>query len=163
MPKRVTRYGITAVKEKIAALESMRSEALKSAGEAAQEDPNSYHDNFSYEEGMRMADLLARQIDALQDVLKGAVEVPLPTVVKQVSIGHVVTIEQAGCEPESFLVCGDGEGGVFQDACSASSPLGQALLGMNVGESREVSLPGRSWTVTVQAIRHASSADFRLG
>ena len=141
MSKRITRFGVEAVWDKIAALESKRSESLRSAGEAAQEDPNSYHDNFSYEEGMRLADLLARQIYALQEVLKGAVEVPLPEVTDEVSIGHVVTIEQQGCEPEPLLVCGDGEGGVFQDACSASSPLGRVLLGMKIGESRKSPFP----------------------
>jgi transcription elongation GreA/GreB family factor len=162
MSKLMTRFGIEAIRQKVLALESKRSESLKSAGEAAQDDPNSYHDNFTYEEGMRMADLLARQIHALQEILRGAVEVPLPGGVDRVGIGHVVTLEQEGCEPESLLVCGDGEGGVFEDACSAASPLGRALLGMRAGETRTVSLPNRRTAVTVRAIRPGTPADFRV-
>jgi len=159
--KQITKFGFDAIQKRIYALQEKREAALAEAGAAAQDDPNSYHDNFSYEEGMRQADLFARQVYELQKLVGGAEVVALPTGTDSVTIGHVILYEQDSFPPEEILICGEAEGSVFRDACSAASPLGTGLLGTREGETRVIQLPARESTVKVLAIRVANATDFR--
>ena len=159
--KQVTKFGYDAIQKRIESLQAKRESALAEAGTAAQEDPNSYHDNFSYEEGMRQADLFARQAYELQKLIAGAEVVALPNTTEFVMIGHVVRFKQDGFPPDEILICGEAEGSVFGNACSAASPLGNGLLGMHEGETRIVTLPSRQSTVKILSIRVATAADFR--
>ena len=159
--KYMTRYGIEAIRRRIASLEEQYHESLGRAGAAAQNDSNSYHDNFEYEEGMRRADLLARQVSLLCETLKSAVAADYPAQTERVAIGHVVAIDIAGAGTCQLLICGEGEGGVFEDGCSVASPLGQVLVGMRVGETRVANLPRGAGDVHVVSIRAAEAEDFR--
>jgi transcription elongation GreA/GreB family factor len=162
MAKHLTRHGMEAIRRKIAGLEARRLEALQHAGEAAQNDPNAYHDNFSYEESMRQQELFSRQMRSLWDILQGAEEVPPPQDTARVSLGHLVTVEYEDGSREELFVCGDGEGSVFDNGCSASSPLGRVLLGMQRGESRPVTVGPRTFGVKVCRI-HLGSPDLLEG
>ena len=133
--KYMTRYGIEAIRRRIASLEQQYQESLGNAGAAAQNDSNSYHDNFEYEEGMRRADLLARHVSMLQETLRSAVVAESPSQSEKVQIGHVVAVDIEGSGTCELLICGEGEGRLIEDGCSAASPLGLAILGMRVGES----------------------------
>jgi len=166
MAKYLTRFGIAAIREKIASLEGKRDESLRSAGEAAQNDPNAYHDNFEYEEGMRQQEMFSRQIRTLWEILQGASTAPEPADNERVAIGHYVVVQEgSGSDGQpaavSYLLCGDGEGALFENACSVSSPLGQTLLGMSPGETRTVPLGDRSFSISVKEIRTATPADFQ--
>ena len=66
--KYMTQYGLEAIRRRIASLEQQYHESLGRAG-SGENDSNSYHDNFEYEEGMRRADLLARQVSLLRETL----------------------------------------------------------------------------------------------
>ncbi len=159
--KYMTRYGIEAIRKRIAGLEQDYHDSLGRAGAAAQNDSNSYHDNFEYEEGMRCADLLARQVSMLRETIKSAVVAEYPSQTEQVSIGHVVSIDIEGSGTCQLLVCGEGEGGLIEDGCSVASPLGQALVGMRVGETRIANLPRGARKVSLVSIRAAEPGDFR--
>ncbi len=132
------------------------------APRSGENDSNSYHDNFEYEEGMRRADLLARQVSLLRETLRATVVAEPPAQIGQVAIGHVVTVDIDGSESCDLLICGEGEGGLIEDGCSVASPLGIALLGMAVGESSVANLPRGPATVHVVSIRAAGPADFRI-
>jgi transcription elongation factor GreA len=159
--KYMTRYGIEAIRKRIARLEEQYHESLGHAGAAAQDDPNSYHDNFEYEEGMRRADLLARQASMLRATLQSALVADPPAQTEQVGIGHVATIEIDGSGTCQLLICGEGEGALIEDGCSIASPLGQTLLGMRVGETRLANLPRDARNVRLISIRIAETGDFR--
>jgi transcription elongation factor GreA len=161
--KYMTRYGLEAIRRRIASLEQQYHESLGRAGAAAQNDSNSYHDNFEYEEGMRRADLLARQVSMLRETVKSAVVAEYPAQAEWVAIGHVVAvdIEESGiCR---LLICGEGEGGIIDDGCSVASPLGQVLLGMRAGETQIANLPRGARKIRVVSIRAAETEDYRLG
>ncbi len=162
LSKYMTRYGIEEIQRRIAGLEQQYHESLGLAGAAAQNDSNSYHDNFEYEEGMRRADLLARHVSMLRETIKSAVVAEHPAQIEQVAIGHVVALEIEGSGTCQLLICGDGEGGLIEDGCSVASPLGQAVVGMRVGEKRVAKLPGGARNVRLVSIRAAESGDFRL-
>ena len=166
MAKYLTRFGMAVIREKIAALESKRAESLRSAGEAAQNDPNAYHDNFEYEESMRQQEMFSRQIRTLWEILQGASTAPQPADNQRVAIGHYVVVQEGSGRggqpaPQGYLLCGDGEGALFEHACSVSSPLGQTLLGMSADETRTVPLGERSFSIKVMEIRTATPADFQ--
>ncbi|MGA2064321.1 MAG: GreA/GreB family elongation factor [Thermoguttaceae bacterium] len=165
MAKYLTRFGMAAIRQKIALLEQKRQGALQGAGEAAQNDPNSYHDNFEYEEGMRQQEMFSERLRSLCKLLEGATIAPPPEGNDRVAIGHYVVLRrQEGTGPaadEALVLGGDGEGALFENSCSASSPLGQTLLGMARGETRTVSLPEWSVSVQVLEIRVATGGDLQ--
>lgn len=162
--KYLTQFGIAAIRRKMASLERQRDQALEGAGEAAQNDPNSYHDNFEYEEGMRQQEMASRRLRGLHELLSGASVAPPPADNERVALGHCVRLRrQEGAGPpaeETLVLGGDGEGALFDNCCSVSSPLGQSLLGMARGETRSVALAQRSCTIQVLEIRVATSTDF---
>jgi transcription elongation factor GreA len=163
MVKYLTKFGMAAIREKMALLQARQAEALAGAGEAAQSDPNAYHDNFAYEEGMRQQELLSVQLRALCKLMEGAHVAPEPADNQRVAIGHFVVVRrQDSTDDEGYFLCGDGEGSLLENACSASSPMGQALLGMAAGETKTVSLGPRSCAVRVLAIRPATAADIQV-
>lgn len=160
MVKQLTTFGLSAIREKIAALSQRHEQALRSAGEAAQNDPNAYHDNFEYEEGMRQQELLSQQLRALWQLLEGASVAPQPQDDARVAVGHYVVVRREDSdEEEGYLLCCDGEGAFFENACSVSSPMGRALLGLAKGQTSTVTVGNRSFSVEVKVIRPATSDD----
>jgi transcription elongation GreA/GreB family factor len=161
--KYLTQFGMAAIRRKMALLAEKREEALQGAGEAAQNDPNSYHDNFEYEEGMRQQEMFSHRLRSLHKLLEGASIAPPPANNDRVAIGHCVRLrrqDDAGPPAEETLVLGgDGEGALFENSCSVSSPMGQTLLGMARDEIRTVPLAQRSFSIQVLEIRVATSAD----
>jgi transcription elongation factor GreA len=162
MAKYLTKFGLAAIRDKIALLERKRQQALEAAGEAAQNDPNSYHDNFEYEEGMRQQELFSQQLRGLYHLLEGAAVAPQPAGNERVAIGHRIVVRRGEESEEAYVLCGEGEGALLENSCSASSPLGKVLLGMTRGETRTVTLPDRSFPVQVLDIRLADEADFAI-
>jgi transcription elongation GreA/GreB family factor len=162
MAKYLTKFGLAAIRARIAVLERKRRQALEAAGEAAQNDPNAYHDNFEYEEGMRQQELFSQQLRSLWQLLEGAAVAPEPLGNERVAIGHRVVVRRGDEAGEAYVLCGDGEGALLENSCSASSPLGMVLLGMARGETRTVTLADRSFSVQVLDIRPAAEADFMI-
>jgi transcription elongation GreA/GreB family factor len=162
MAKYLTKFGLAAIRAKIAVLERKRQQALEGAGEAAQNDPNAYHDNFEYEEGMRQQELYSQRLRSFCQLLEGAAVVPEPLSNDRVAIGHRVVVRRGEEAEEAYVLCGDGEGALLENSCSASSPLGKVLLGMAKGETRTVTLADRSFFVQVLDIRVATEADLQI-
>jgi transcription elongation factor GreA len=161
--KYLTPFGMAVLREKIAKLDHKREQALAGAGEAARNDSNSYHDNFEYEEGMRQQEMLSQQLRSLWKLLEGAAVAPAPADSQHVALGHYVVVQrQDSHEEEAYVICGDGEGALFENACSLSSPMGRALLGMAKGETKNVRLGDRSLSVQVIDIRVASAEDLQI-
>jgi transcription elongation GreA/GreB family factor len=158
--KYLTTFGLAAIRQKIALLSQRQEEALHSAGEAAQNDPNSYHDNFEYEESMRQQEMLSQQLRGLWQLLDGASVAPEPPDDEHVAVGHYVVVRrQDSDEDEGYLVCCDGEGALFDNACSAASPMGAALLGCAKGQTQTVTVANRSVAVKVVELRRATAGD----
>ncbi len=162
MAKYLTRFGIAVIQRRIAVLEEKLQQALQGAGEAAQRDTNAYHDNFEYEEGMRQQEMLSQRLRALWDILEGATPAPEPADAGCAAVGHYVEVERGGSgEREAYVLCGDGEGAVFENACSVFSPLGRTLLGMAAGETRAIPLGNRSVSARLLSVRPATAEDYR--
>jgi transcription elongation GreA/GreB family factor len=164
MGKYLTKFGVAAIREKIAFLQRKQEESLGSAGAAAQGDTNAYHDNFEYEEGMRQQEMFSERLRDLWQLLDGAAIAPDPAGNERVAVGHYVLVRREdGDGQEGYVVCAEGEGALFDNACSASSPMGRTLLGMAKGETRAVDLGKRSFAVKVLEIRPAVDEDLENG
>jgi transcription elongation GreA/GreB family factor len=160
MPKYLTKFGLAALRDRIAFLRERQEQALASAGAAAQNDTNAYHDNFEYEEGMRQQEMFSQRLRTLYELLDGAAVAPDPMSNDRAVIGHYVLVRRGDApSEEGYVLCGEGEGSLFDNACSASSPMGQALLGMGKGETKTVPLGSGSITVEVLDIRPAVAND----
>jgi transcription elongation factor GreA len=57
-------------------------------------------------------------------------------------VGSRVTVQQEGYEAETFHIVGSAEVNPLEGRISNKSPLGQALLGKQVGEHVQVNTPG---------------------
>lgn len=111
---------------------------------------------------MRQQEMLSRQMRNLWDVLRGAQVAPEPRDDSRAALGHLVTVQFDGSpQPESFFLCGDGEGGLFADACSVSSPVGSALLGTACGEWKTVRHGALVLSLKILAIRPARLEDLK--
>jgi transcription elongation GreA/GreB family factor len=159
----MTSKGIAGLQQKIRRLDLERDRTLAQAGESAQNDPNQYHDNFEYEEGMRQHGILTQRVAELLAILRDATPAPTPTNSEAICLGHVAKVHFTDDgEVSDFLICGDGEASLFENACSATSELGQALLGMCVGNKRMYHVRNCSIEIEVLGIRIAEEGDFRL-
>jgi transcription elongation GreA/GreB family factor len=159
----MTTNGIAGLQKKIRQLDQERDRTLAQAGESAQNDPNQYHDNFEYEEGMRQHGILSQRVAELLAILRDATPAPTPTNSDAICLGHVAKIRFTDDgEVSDLLICGDGEASLFENACSATSELGQTLLGMRVGEKGLYHVRNCAIEIEVLGIRVAEDADFQL-
>jgi transcription elongation factor GreA len=67
-------------------------------------------------------------------------------------VGSKVTVQEDGYEAETFHIVGSAEVNPQEGRISNKSPLGQALLGKQVGESVEVNTPGGVATFSILEI-----------
>lgn len=159
----MTTQGIARLQKKILQLDQDRDQALAQAGESAQNDPNQYHDNFEYEEGMRQHGILTQRVAELLAILRDATPAPTPTKSDVICLGHVAKVRFVDDgEVSDFLICGNGEASLFENACSVTSELGQTLLGMRIGEKRKYQVQGCSIEIEILGVSVAEEADFQL-
>ena len=104
-------------------------------------------ENFEYHAAKNEQGLLERRITILRNRLRGAVVIDEEAAAASgtVSVGSRVTIERD--DGESMDVEISSVGGVSPD-----SPLGEALIGANVGDEVVVEAPGGTWRARVTSI-----------
>ncbi len=111
-------------------------------------------ENSAYQFGKQEQEFLEGRIDQLEEVLKNATLVH-QTAGKQglkgIDIGCKVTVSVGG-KKHVFTVVGDWEANPAEKKISASSPLGQALMGKKIGEKTEVTAPAGKVVYTVVEI-----------
>ncbi|MEK7208866.1 MAG: GreA/GreB family elongation factor [Patescibacteria group bacterium] len=117
--------------------------ALREIGESCQQGAETSHDNPGYEEGQRAAAMWSNHLRQLLLVRREASLVeytPLPTDGK-VRIGCLVTVKYLDTgEEKSFRV---GSAMIFDNtgtSVSYMAPLGQAVLGITIGDIVEVTI-----------------------
>jgi transcription elongation factor GreA len=104
-------------------------------------------ENFEYHAAKNEQGLLERRITILRNRLRGAVVIDEEAAAASgtVSVGSRVTIERD--DGESMDVEISSVGGVSPD-----SPLGEALIGTNIGDEVVVEAPGGTWRARVTSI-----------
>jgi transcription elongation GreA/GreB family factor len=93
----------------------------------------------------------ARALDRLRDLLDGA-EVLDPARAEHVALGARVTVRSEKGAPRTVVIVTPDEVGLVPSGISAASPLAQALLGAEVGDTVELELPRGTEELTVTSI-----------
>jgi transcription elongation factor GreA len=116
-------------------------------------DSSGWHDNFAFEENQRQMQRLALRIRELQRLLERAEVVPpLAREPARVIIGASVVYTLDDGEARRAWICGYNDGDPRQGRLSYNSPLGRALIGMEPGEARQVTVAGRELTLELLEI-----------
>lgn len=139
MENYITKEGVEKLKEELDRLKNVRrreiAERIRQA--AAMGDLS---ENFDYQNAKEEQDFNERRIAELEATLHSARVVEEARDTGAVQIGSRVTL-QAPKETWTIVITGPQEADPLKDKISASSPLGEALLGRRRGESVEVETP----------------------
>ncbi|MGB9799124.1 MAG: transcription elongation factor GreA [Thermanaerothrix sp.] len=83
------------------------------------------------------------RIQELEQVLRNAVIIDhTEKKANEVSIGHVVTVQEGNFPPETYHLVGPKEADPLNGRISHESPIGKALLGKKVGDEVIAETPG---------------------
>jgi len=147
------------------ALQVKLDEKMKRLKELQQEKAHAYsasgdgwHDNPGWTQLGQQEEMLSTEIGHLQKRITEAkiIEV-FPNGIDQVQIGVWVTFIQTNkksgkSNKNKFLIATDGEADVKKGILSNSSPLGEALLGMKINETKLITFPAGDFEISVTAI-----------
>jgi len=97
-------------------------------------------ENFDYQNAKEEQGFMERRIAELETTLANTNMVQRPSESGAVEIGSKVTLK-TGKEKWTITITGPQEADPLQDKISASSPLGEALLGKKKGEQAVVQTP----------------------
>jgi transcription elongation factor GreA len=101
---------------------------------------------------------LEGRIQELQELLRTATIVTTngSEEIDVVNVGVTVTVQEAGEEPETFMLVGAKEANPRQGKISNESPIGKALLGRRVGEVVSAETPGGAVQLKILKVEYRS-------
>ena len=145
----LTKAGVKKMQEELKALQKQRHALLEEVNRAAQ--MGDLSENFDYQNAKEEQGFMERRIAELEDTLFNTKVVEGSSANEAVQIGSKVTLE-TGKEKWIITITGPQEADPLQNKISASSPLGEALLGKKVGDKCIVELPSSSVTYKILKI-----------
>ena len=110
-------------------------------------------ENVGYDEAKNEQAFLEGRILTIESTLKHAVLIEEEGPSDRVRLGSRVTVVERGEEPEIFRIVGSAEADPGNGLISNESPLGEALLGHEVGEEVAVNTPSGLLYFTLVEIR----------
>lgn len=114
-----------------------------------------WHDSFDYEENQRQMHMLGREVHRIRDLLERVVVLERSDCPLRVEVGTLVELVLDGRSPQKWFIAGWDDGEPAQRRLAYNSPLGQAVLGAEVGEVREWVAGGNHREVEVVRIQAA--------
>jgi transcription elongation factor GreA len=148
----LTREGYQKFQEELELLINVRRPEvalrLSQAVEGSDDDDTAEYEAAKDEQGM-----IEARIKKLEILLASArILDEQPKQVDRVDVGDHVTVQEAGGEPETYMVVGPAEADPLKGRISYESPLGTALLGRKVGDVARVNAPDGPFEVKVISI-----------
>jgi transcription elongation factor GreA len=162
----LTPWGVRRLRARIAEIRDAYLAVCASNEEAAGAgDSSVWHDNFAYEENQRQMHQLARRVRDLEGILARARVVDLPNgAPESTRVGTVVTFEPVDDgETRRFLLTGLDDGKLAAGRVAYNSPLGQALVGREVGDIVELGVNGQCSEFEVTEVRAATETEDEEG
>jgi transcription elongation factor GreA len=98
-------------------------------------------ENADYHKAKEDQGFLEGRIQEIETILKNSEVIETKSSYDKVDVGAHVTIQEAGYKPETYHLVGRKEANPQNGKISHESPIGKALLGHQVGELVEVTLP----------------------
>ncbi|MBI4598750.1 transcription elongation factor GreA [Candidatus Uhrbacteria bacterium] len=147
MPTFISSHGLEVLREELQRRKTAVRRDIASKLEAAKE-LGDISENFEYHEAKDQQALNETRIVELTDMLKDVVLVEEKRGGNIVSLGTRFVVELNG-QHKTYEIVGSQEANPLEAKISNESPLGQALLGLAVGEMADVQLPSGSVTYRV--------------
>ena len=111
-------------------------------------------DNAEYDEAKRDQATIEGRIVDLEQTLRTAVIIPdHDTPSETVTVGSLVVLKDSAGKTMKYTIVGSMEADPAHGRISNESPIGQALLGKQVGEDAEVQAPSGVQKLTIVDIR----------
>jgi transcription elongation factor GreA len=110
-------------------------------------------ENAGYDEAKNEQAFVEGRILTIESILKNAVLIEEEGPSDRVRLGSRVTVVERGEEPETFRIVGSAEADPGNGLISNESPLGEALLGHEMGEEVAVNTPGGLLYFTIAEIQ----------
>ena len=130
-------------------------------GKAAGEFSSDWHDNAPYEQLERDFQMVNRRIADLRDLLRGAQVIQVVDQNERVTIGNTVHFYLNG-QKKTVTIGSLGESESKYDLISYQSPLGQLLIGLQIGDVRTGTIVDKKVEVEVFDIEPPSNKYFDL-
>lgn len=148
----LTPEGKQKLEEELEYLCSVRRPEVAQRIRAAKEEGD-IMENVGYDEAKNEQAFVEGRILTIESLLKNAVLIEEEGPSDRVRLGSRVTVAERGEEPETFRIVGSAEADPGNGLISNESPLGEALLGHEVGEEVAVNTPGGLLYFTIAEIQ----------
>jgi transcription elongation factor GreA len=151
-PVYLTPEGLENLKEELDELVNVRRpELAKRLRKAIQQGDLS--ENADYIQGKEEQGFLEGRVQQIQAMLRNAVIIEDQGATDEVRLGsHVTVMEEGASEPEVYHLVGSAEADPLNGKISKASPLGEALLGAQVGDTVAIEAPAGEIRFEVVAI-----------
>jgi transcription elongation factor GreA len=147
---RLTQAGVDELKKELELLIAKRAgiaEAIKSARELGD-----LTENAEYQSALAEKDRNESRVSEIENILQNAEIIKKPRGDSKVQLGSVVKLKGAGGKAKEFQVVGTVEADPLSGKISDESPIGQALLGKQVGETVQIVTPADTTAYKIAAI-----------
>jgi transcription elongation factor GreA len=147
----LTPAGFQKLRDELAHLRSVRRPEVAEHIRIAREDGD-LSENAGYEAAKEEQAIVEGRIMTIEGILRNASIIENSGRSSTVRVGSKVTVREDGYDPETFQIVGPAEVNPAEGRISNKSPLGQALLGTQVGDSVEINTPAGLSTFAVLEI-----------
>ena len=147
---RLTQSGVDELQAELDTLVAKRpaiAEAIKIARELGD-----LAENAEYQSARAEQDRTETRISEVENILLNAEIIKKPRADNKVQLGSVVKLKGSTGKTKEFQVVGTVEADPLSGKISDESPIGQALIGKQVGESVEIKTPTDTSTYKVASI-----------
>ena len=110
-----------------------------------------WHDNFMFEQTVIQVADLEHFINEARGVLKKAILVSAPPSNGEANIGHRLKA-RLGEREVNYQIGGHGESDPSVGLLAYDTPIGKVLLGMKIGEKRNIELGGKNVEIEILEI-----------
>ena len=140
-PTYLTPEGLVKLEQELAHLINDRRPEIAAQIHAAKAEGD-ISDSSGYEEAKNMQAFVEGRIMTIQKLLRNTVLIKGPQFADEVSLGSKVTLQEAGEEPEEYIIVGPAEADPIGGRLSCESPLGKALMGARENQEVVAQAPG---------------------
>ncbi|HUD10312.1 MAG TPA: transcription elongation factor GreA [Candidatus Saccharimonadales bacterium] len=147
---RLTKQGVDELNAELTELTSQRSavaDRIKTAREFGD-----LAENAEYSSARQEQEKNETRISEIEHILQNAELIKAPRTVRAVQLGSKVKLKGAGDKAKEFQVVGTVEADPLNGKISDESPIGQALLGKEVGDKVEIQTPAETSTYKIVVI-----------
>jgi transcription elongation GreA/GreB family factor len=146
-----TKSGLEKHQKHIAELEERMNKLKIQLAEMADVCGDEWHDNFMFEQTIVQVADLEHFINEARDILKKAILVSAPLSNEEVNIGHRLRA-RFGEREINYQIGGHGESEPSVGLLAYDTPIGKVLLGMKIGEKKDVELGGKNVEIEILEI-----------